>query len=281
MKLLLLPPGSAFPTWPGEPQYIPILAQTDISASVPRDLVLSSIAEELLSEPALSGIRERYATVLPWYFVLLGPDPGSSTYIDLNRLERVSKWIDDEGLYHYEPNCASSSSVSVRTLETARNDGLIRRDPSFIYLIPAQGFGATGTFELLFESELFWLGLGLLVSEVRIGVPVLLKRNQVLHRARQVCDSFRSRGIYSVDTLRVWVNTRDSWTTHLGCKQLGIDPEMMEAIFNALGYHKRHEDQLWLLGETEEYRKRRQAWIDAEPELRRVSFEQSAAENLT
>lgn len=198
---------------------------------------------------------------------------GDEGSVRAKKLASVTDWLDAEGHYNHSTFHTSSNSLSGWSIQKSVQEGFLVAGEEY-FLVPILGRGATGGFVLeLLASNLVWLGAGLLVSEARALAPRLYSEHQLKKAAREACKAMESRGVYSVEILRKWAKRKDSWTTHSGSKQLGISPDLMEEIFTALGYRLRHADQVWILSELAEDRIRRQAWIDAEPELLRIEID--------
>lgn len=201
---------------------------------------------------------------------------GKNGQVHAKELASVTDWLDTEGRYRHSTFHVSSSSLSGLSVQESVSEGFLDSADAY-FLVPILGRGAVGGFVLeLLASNLIWLGVGLLASELRATVPRLYAEHQLTNAAREACRGMESRGVYSVGILRRWASRKESWTTYAGSKQLGVSRDMMEEIFTALGYRLRHSDQVWILSELPEDRIRRQAWIDAEPELLRVETERQA-----
>ncbi|MBS3181933.1 hypothetical protein [Leucobacter manosquensis] len=189
----------------------------------------------------------------------------------LRELERITMWDAADGRVHFPPLGLVTGHLSVADIIRSHEARYVHSLPRVVYVVPLQGLGSAGDLLLQFFTELFFFGASWVASDALPSPKAWLKTYQLTKRARRVAEDFSARGVRHTAEVRAWAESRESWTTFEAAKRLGVDHDVMETIFTALGYRKRYEDQTWRQGETEEYRRLRQAWIDGEPARNQVT----------
>lgn len=178
-------------------------------------------------------------------------------------LTRIEFWENSKGQVCF-PSCYTTGHLNLEDLHRSYKAGYIPTRPKEIYCQRAWGLGGDG-----FSYEVLeWLvsnGAGWVLTLPLSLIPGKIRKEHLTQKARAVAKHFEAHRIYSSESIRRWAATQEEWTTALGAKKLGVEREVVESIFVALGYRKRHHDQTWRKGEMEVYLERHAAWIEGEP----------------
>lgn len=219
-------------------------------------LPLDEVATMTFSREAASLSQQ----VFGYTFYLSRENCRPSMRSDLIRVDMVES---ANGLVQFHPY--SNSGITAEMLGRSYSSGYTGGKPDQIFASPI--FKPRGGFGTLFDvmDGLAWLGVGWIIERGVASTKQLLTGKQLTRRARNLAQDFSTRAIYSVESIRRWADTRETWQTADAAKKLGVDHDTMESIFEALGYKKRYADQSWRLGETDAYRKLREEWIEGEP----------------
>lgn len=250
------------------------MAQVEVDAHTPLGIVVQQAFRDYL--PDWSAAKDDPGSEAHFYQIRVsGSEEGALKW---SETELVTLWEDENELVHFAGNGTVTGFLSLSDLQRTHEVGYIKTPPRTIYLTPIFGLGAAGE-ELLWLWQwlaavapefLVSLGAGWLIEDALPSPKEAIRQNRLTQKARKQAQDFRERGIHASEQIRLWAASREWWIAQEGAKKLGVPLDLMEAIFTALGYKKRHEDQKWRLGETEEYRQRHESWIEGEPTWRRI-----------